>query len=87
MKTKLLSHLLKVMALLWELKALQTRSEPVEKKVMMMMGVVVEVDNDMDQVEVEVDQVEREKVHLELVDKQRRAESHTQCREDRAGQA
>ena len=73
MKTKLLSHLLKVMALLWELKALQTRSEPVEKKVMMMMGVVVEVDNDMDQVEV--------------VDKQRRGESHTQCREDRAGQA
>ena len=71
MKTKLLSHLLKVMSLLWELKALQTRSEPVEKKVMMMMGVVV--DNDMDQVEV--------------VDKQRRAESHTQCREDRAGQA
>ena len=53
----------------------------------MMNGVVVEVDNDMDQVEVEVDQVEREKVHLELVDKQRRAESHTQCREDRAGQA
>ena len=47
---------------------------------------VMEVDNDMDQVEVEVDQVEREKVHLELVDKQRRAESHTQCREDRAGQ-
>ena len=37
-----------------------------------MMGVVV-VDNDMDQVEV--------------VDKQRRGESHTQCREDRAGQA
>ena len=74
------------MSLLWELKALQTRSEPVEKK-MMMMGVVVEVDNDMDQVEVEVDQVEREKVHLELVDKQRRGESHTQCREDRAGQA
>ena len=80
------------MSLLWELKALQTRSEPVEKKVMMMMGVVV--DNDMDQVEVEVDQVEREvdqvereKVHLELVDKQRRAESHTQCREDRASQA
>ena len=73
MKTKLLSHLLKVMSLLWELKALQTRSEPVEKKVMMMMGVVVVVDNDMDQVE--------------LVDKQRRAESHTQCREDRAGQA
>ena len=73
MKTKLLSHLLKVMSLLWELKALQTRSEPVEKKVMMMMGVVVEVDNDTDQVEV--------------VDKQRRAESHTQCREDRAGQA
>ena len=76
---------MKVMSLLWELKALQTRSEPVEKKVMMMMGVVVVVDNDMDQVE--VDQVEREKVHLELVDKQRRAESHTQCREDRAGQA
>ena len=82
------------MSLLWELKALQTRSEPVEKKVMMMMAVVVEVDNDMDQVEVEVDQVEvevdqveREKVHLELVDKQRRGESHTQCREDRAGQA
>ena len=73
MKTKLLSHLLKVMSLLWELKALQTRSEPVEKKVMMMMGVVVVVDNDMDQVEV--------------VDKQRRGESHTQCREDRAGQA
>ena len=73
MKTKLLSHLLKVMSLLWELKALQTRSGPVEKKVMMMMGVVVEVDNDMDQVEV--------------VDKQRRAENHTQCREDRAGQA
>ena len=74
MKTNLLSHLLKVMSLLWELKALQTRSEPVEKKVMMMMGaVVVEVDNDMDQVEV--------------VDKQRRGESHTQCREDRAGQA
>ena len=73
MKTKLLSHLLKVMSLLWELKALQTRSEPVEKKVMMMMGVLVVVDNDMDQVE--------------LVDKQRRAESHTQCREDRAGQA
>ena len=46
------------MSLLWELKALQTMSEPVEKKVMMMMGVVVEVDNDMDQVEVEVDQVE-----------------------------
>ena len=64
---------MKVMSLLWELKALQTRSEPVEKKVMMMMGVVVEVDNDMDQVEV--------------VDKQRRGESHTQCREDRAGQA
>ena len=85
MKTKLLSHLLKVMSLLWELKALQTRSGPVEKKVMMMMGVVVEVDNDMDQVD--MDQVEREKVHLELVDKQRRAESHTQCREDRAGQA
>ena len=85
---------MKVMSLLWELKALQTRSEPVEKKVMMMMRVVVEVDNDMDQVEVEmdqvvveVDQVEREKVHLELVDKQRRGESHTQCREDRAGQA
>ena len=85
--TKLLSNLLKVMSLLWELKALQTRSEPVEKKVMMMMGVVVEVNNDMDQVEVEVDQVEREKVHLELVYKQRRGESHTQCREDRAGQA
>ena len=34
-----------------------------------------------------MDQVEREKVHLELVDKQRRAESHTQCREDRASQA
>ena len=76
---------MKVMSLLWELKALQTRSEPVEKKVMMKMGVVV--DNDMDQVEVEVDQVEREKVHLELVYKQRRGESHTQCREDRAGQA
>ena len=42
---------------------------------------------EVDQVEVEVDQVEREKVHLELVDKQRRGESHTQCREDRAGQA
>ena len=82
-----MSNLLKVMSLLWELKALQTRSEPVEKKVMMMMGVVVEVDNDMDQVEVEVDQVEREKVHLELVDKQCRAESHTQCREDRASRA
>ena len=68
------------MSLLWELKALRTRSEPVEKKVMMMVAVVVEVDNDMDQ-------VEREKVHLELVDKQRRGESHTQCREDRAGQA
>ena len=85
---------MKVMSLLWELKALQTRSEPVEKKVMMMTAVVVEVDNDMDQVEVEmdqvvveVDQVEREKVHLGLVDKQRRAGSHTQCREDRAGQA
>ena len=39
---------------------------------MLMIG-VMEVDNDMDQVEV--------------VDKQRRAESHTQCREDRAGQA
>ena len=87
MKTKFLSHLWNVTSLLRELKALQTRSEAVEKKVMMMMnGVVVEVDNDMDQVEVEVDQVEREKVHLELVDKQRRAESHTQCREDRAGQ-
>ena len=74
MKTKLLSHLWNVTSLLRELKALQTRSEAVEKKVMMMMnGVVVEVDNDMDQVEV--------------VDKQRRAESHTQCREDRAGQA
>ena len=69
------------MSLLWELKALQTRSEPVEKKVMMMMGVVV------DNVEVDMDQVEREKVHLELVDKQRRGESHTQCREDRASQA
>ena len=80
MKTKLLSHLLKVMSLLWELKALQTRSEPVEKKVVMMMGVVVGVDNDMDQMELDMDQVE-------LVDKQRRAESHTQCREDRAGQA
>ena len=76
------------MSLLWELKALQTRSEPVEKKVMMMMmAVVVEVDNDMDQVVVDMDQVEREKVHLELVDKQRRGESHTQCREDRASQA
>ena len=74
MKTKLLSHLWNVTSLLRELKALQTRSEAVEKKVMMMMnGVGVEVDNDMDQVE--------------LVDKQRRAESHTQCREDRAGQA
>ena len=86
MKTKLLSHLWNVTSLLRELKALQTRSEAVEKKVMMMMnGVGVEVDNDMDQVD--MDQVEREKVHLELVDKQRRAESHTQCREDRAGQA
>ena len=74
MKTKLLSHLWNVTSLLRELKALQTRSEAVEKRVMMMMnGVVVEVDNDMDQVEV--------------VDKQRRGESHTQCREDRAGQA
>ena len=53
----------------------------------MMMGVVVEVDNDMDQVVVDMYQVEMEKVHLELVDKQRRAGSHTQCREDRAGQA
>ena len=78
---------MKVMSLLWELKALQTRSEPVEKKVMMMTAVVVEVDNYMDQVEVDMDQVEVEKVHLELVDKQRRGESHTQCREDRAGQA
>ena len=74
MKTKLLSHLWNVTSLLRELKALQTRSEAVEKKVMMMMnGVGVEVDNDMDQVE--------------LVDKQRRAGGHTQCREYRAGQA